>query len=132
MNPKIKKLWTDALRSGDYLQGKQKLNFDGRFCCLGVLCDLAVKDGAIPAGHVHGDGVVSYAGHHNRLPPEVICWAGLEARVREEGSGSWDWEIDGSTVPLDLLAPTPRESLATVNDGGALFSEIADIIEEHL
>jgi hypothetical protein len=46
MNPKLKQKWVTALRSGDYKQGKGKLcslanNGIERFCCLGVLCDVA-------------------------------------------------------------------------------------------
>lgn len=32
--------WTDALRSGEYKQGTGVLCFQGRFCCMGVLCDI--------------------------------------------------------------------------------------------
>lgn len=46
----VYQLWLDALRSGKYRQGQGQLrqtdgNGHNRFCCLGVLCDLAVKDG---------------------------------------------------------------------------------------
>jgi hypothetical protein len=48
MNTKQKKIdlmkrWIAALRSGEYKQGKGQLIKDGRYCCLGVLCDV-VKD----------------------------------------------------------------------------------------
>ena len=39
------KLWVKALRSGEYKQTKDSLKNRGGFCCLGVLCDLAAKDG---------------------------------------------------------------------------------------
>lgn len=32
--------WTNALRSGKYLQGRSRLQFDNRFCCLGVACKI--------------------------------------------------------------------------------------------
>lgn len=40
-------LWIKALRSGDYEQtdGQLKNEYSNSFCCLGVLCDLAAKDG---------------------------------------------------------------------------------------
>lgn len=47
MNPEVKALWIEALRSGKYQQGQGALRriSDGggpdQFCCLGVLCDLA-------------------------------------------------------------------------------------------
>lgn len=51
--PKIKfrtprqvyKLWIKALRSGEYKQTRCTLKDNKGFCCLGVLCDLAAKDG---------------------------------------------------------------------------------------
>ena len=42
MKPAIKKLWLDALRSGEYEQCKGKLHDGEGFCCLGVLYDVAV------------------------------------------------------------------------------------------
>jgi hypothetical protein len=45
MKKDIAKLWTKALRSGKYKQGKHTLrNHDNSFCCLGVLCDLYNKE----------------------------------------------------------------------------------------
>ena len=54
MNQKIKERWVKALRSGKYKQGKGWLRKSSgpkkksEFCCLGVLCDLAVKSKIIP------------------------------------------------------------------------------------
>lgn len=47
MNPRIKKLWVDALRSGEYNQctGVLKSTVQpNSFCCLGVLCDVYGKN----------------------------------------------------------------------------------------
>ena len=33
--------WVPALRSGDYVQGVDRLKENGKYCCLGVACDLA-------------------------------------------------------------------------------------------
>lgn len=41
MNKKWKAKWVKALRSGDYKQGAGWLWRRGRFCCLGVLRDIA-------------------------------------------------------------------------------------------
>ena len=32
--------WVEALRSGKYKQGRQYLNQDGKYCCLGVACEV--------------------------------------------------------------------------------------------
>ena len=44
MNPEVKKKWTSALRNGEYTQARNALTTDGSFCCLGVLCDLYIKE----------------------------------------------------------------------------------------
>ena len=47
MDNVYKALWIKALRSGDYLQGRDQLYIKARyeipvqFCCLGVLCEVA-------------------------------------------------------------------------------------------
>lgn len=51
MKKEIKDRWITALLSGDYLQGTSFLhrNVKGQefYCCLGVLSDLAFKDGLV-------------------------------------------------------------------------------------
>ena len=44
LTSKQKKAWVDALRSGKYEQGKEILKRDGKYCCLGVLCDILCYD----------------------------------------------------------------------------------------
>lgn len=45
MNERIKQLWIEALRSNNYKQGKQGLrNTNNEYCCLGVLCDILIKE----------------------------------------------------------------------------------------
>ena len=56
MNKEVKKKWVDALRSGEYAQGRSSLRDHDEYCCLGVLCELAVKEGVIPAP-TYSDGV---------------------------------------------------------------------------
>jgi hypothetical protein len=45
MNPDKKKMWIDALLSGEYKQGRGALKYKNGYCCYGVLCDVAIKDG---------------------------------------------------------------------------------------
>lgn len=40
MVKEYKKKWIEALRSGNYKQGKFALKRDNRYCCLGVLCNI--------------------------------------------------------------------------------------------
>ena len=39
-----RQLWIDALRSGDYEQTRETLCEDGRYCCLGVACEVAIQN----------------------------------------------------------------------------------------
>jgi hypothetical protein len=66
LNPVAKK-WVKALRSGKYSQAKGQLKTTEGYCCLGVLCDLAVKAGVLK---------VFPTGRGN-LPLNVKRWAGL-------------------------------------------------------
>ena len=74
MNKLIKKLWLEALRSGEYKQGQDKLKRnDNSFCCLGVLCDLHRKE----TQGKDWDNSNCYYGEDNYLPPSVQDWAEL-------------------------------------------------------
>jgi|ERR1044071_4550800 hypothetical protein len=133
MNPEIKQRWVDALRSGEYHQTDGMLfqydpgldaPYTESFCCLGVLCELAVEDGVVERAYIYPKdrdqsvGYIATGGkpdEHTQfdiLPRVVADWAGL----------------DGDTIP------TPsgyEDSLITMNDDFKLsFQKIADIIEE--
>ena len=119
MNKRVKGMWLDALRSGDYEQGTDALHRSGRFCCLGVLCELAHREGVVERyGGTRSGEEYRYgrSGETGTLPPEVREWAGLDRRnPRVVPPGGWDtW------------------TLAGLNDDGASFDEIADVIEEQL
>jgi len=75
MNPEIKQAWIDALTSGEYEQGKGSLlDNEGHYCCLGVLCDLALQEGVC-------DEVTGA-----RLSSKVSRWSDL---------ASWSPMVDG-------------------------------------
>ena len=136
MNQGIRTQWADALRSGDYAQATGVLtrvsgvNGKKSHCCLGVLCELAVAAGVltrddekinmfdtkddVAASAIGYDGQISY------LPSSVVEWAGLD-----EDNPTITGEYNGHTSYHYL-------KLASINDGGAPFSEIADLIEKHL
>ncbi len=117
MNAAVKGKWLDALRGGKYKQGRYALRntvFGGQdtFCCLGVLCELAVEAGVIDAPAL--DGGWWYAGGEAAiLPRKVMNWAGLVSQ-----SGLYSTKND-------------EECLASDNDNGMTFEEIAKIIEKH-
>lgn len=111
MNPDVKAKWLDALRSGRYEQGTGWLHYEEdhthKFCCLGVLCELAVAEGIIPPGGPDST-VWDYDGRDCYLPPVVAEWADIDSTGRIKGY-----------------------SLADMNDEGSSFAEIADVIEQH-
>lgn len=137
-DPKVMKSWVEALRSGDHTQGYRTLNRirplgdpEDEYsnviglCCLGVLCEVAVKAGVIPAGvNAHGSMRYGAAGQGSFLPEEVMEWAGLAdvnpwVEVIRVRPGTDD----------EMYAATAR--LADLNDEErASFEEIADIIED--
>ena len=123
MNERIKKIWIDALESGDYAQAEGTLRRDDTFCCLGVLCDLFSKEQDEPwvvendsENHEERyDGYDapywSYYQQSDVLPTEVRDWAGL---------------ANSNPICLD------NDNLADLNDRGTSFEEIADVIREEL
>lgn len=121
--PVIEK-WVEALESGNYSQGSgylSKKNAFGKqvYCCLGVLCDLAVKEGVIPEPSQHPDdaSVRIYNLWSASLPPEVRDWAGMS---------------DGNPY-VDLPDPDlPSASLAFLNDTSRYdFNSIAALIRHN-
>ena len=116
MNAQIKAAWIAALRSGEYKQGQGRLRFGDEFCCLGVLCDLAFKQGL---GKWEGFAFKSNGFHlvATVLPPPIADWAGLEQidpTINKQGISIYN---DGSAS--DNIDPRP-------------FSEIAALIEKYL
>lgn len=114
MKAKLKKKWIDTLRGeGDYIydQGRAYLcaekGSEHRYCCLGVLLDIAVLDGLITprvARHPAVDGAYSWDGNYRLPSTELLDALGLAASA--------------------ALALTRR------NDDGVAFAVLADYVEE--
>lgn len=115
MNQEVKEIWVKALRSGKYIQGKERLrNVTDNYCCLGVLCDLhrEMTDSSIWTRSLSGDFLYGNDGAKSStvLPGIVMNWAGLNDENPE----------------ITIMGTT----LAHMNDDGVSFEEIADIIEQ--
>lgn len=134
MNSQIKQKWVDALRSGKYPQDTGVLRSTVGYCCLGVLCDLYRQEHNIQ-WDVHrynsnlGDHYdipenevtkidlsdeFHFDGELELLPDKVKLWAGLNDRNPYV-------HIDDDVV----------NQLTELNDNGASFNEIADLIENY-
>jgi hypothetical protein len=124
MNADIRAKWTAALRSGEYQQGltalRQYADVNGRlteqqeYCCLGVLCDLAEKEGVTSGTYDAEHNWWSYDGRNDYLPESVREWAGLDTPSPE--------------VPLPH--ETTLVMLAELNDDDRWsFAQIADAID---
>ena len=133
MNGDIKDLWIDALLSGEYQQGTGQLHTqetDGTdyFCCLGVLTDLAIKNGVPLEIEVQsadtGERRIAYNGCYEYLPRAVAEWAGVPTQ------GSYKIARSGGNG-VDLPALEWTQSLAELNDQGFSFESIAEEIKEY-
>jgi hypothetical protein len=109
------KKWVEALRSRKFKQTYYKLSDGEKYCCLGVLCELAVEDGIIKK-RFQDEEVVYYGKGKNYvealLPNLVQKWAGLS-------TSDGDFKISGRDKSLTFLNDLDKKS----------FSEIATVIE---
>jgi hypothetical protein len=116
MKEEIKAQWVAALRSGRYEQTQGRLQRDGSFCCMGVLCELAVEAGVIPSPV---------------FVPPISGGSEVAAYGRSELTGSppaevWDWSGFEALGVVDELA---MELMARNDELDQSFEEIADYIE---
>lgn len=108
-------LWIAALKSGDWEQGRQYLCKDGQYCCLGVVCEIYIREGIGELEvSVNTRGIKEYRDTKNEvtmksgLPNMVADWLGVK--------GMFGLTTDG-------------RSLTIHNDDGKSFVEIANLVE---
>lgn len=117
MRKEIAEKWVAALRSGEYEQTAGYLQTEYGHCCLGVLCDLHMRETGHGEWRPPGSGYSLYKKSHRYLdnlgrdgecipPPGVREWADIEED------------------PCVLAG-----SLVDLNDNGFSFAELADLIE---
>ena len=132
MNPEVKQKWIDALRSGDYEQGSEKLRTPNGYCCLGVLCDLYAQehdtqwefrgyDENADETNPHPMDYWYFGDQSEFLPESVMNWAGLKThnpsvRVDVEDNDEDNWYF--------------QDEIANVNDSGYTFMDLSKIIQE--
>lgn len=111
LNIEVRHRWIAALRSDKYKQARGRLRTsDGGYCCLGVLCHLAINENII------NEDAVKWNANY---PPEAVAtWLGVPPAF--------------STLAGDDLAPSDHlfARAASWNDYERLtFAEIADDLE---
>lgn len=137
MNPEVKNRWVAALRSGNYNQGSGALrDINNGFCCLGVLCDLAVQDGIIP-GPTRGDMKYRYDGNTEYPTSAVVVWADLPtenpAVLHMIPNDNEYYDYDEDEYEEEWPSEVEVEcTLAEINDDHYTFGYIADLIEAQL
>ena len=119
MNKTLIKRWVRALRSGDYIQGKGYLctsnansNANTKYCCLGVLADVAL-DAYWELAHTDSKSI----------------WALNMGQVDDDGIGCRDGLLPGKALQALGLSHDAQCHLARCNDRGDSFDKIADWIE---
>ena len=117
MDPEVKAKWVAALRSGDYRQAKGQLYDGNGYCCLGVLCEVLGQEKRFVEDEDNwffGSGADMQA----YILPNKVCK--LADLMDADGILKVDPLISGS-------------ALSYLNDSKGLdFTEIADLIEQHL
>ena len=121
MNKDIAMKWADALESGEYPQIKSFLHTADGYCCLGVLCELSgfaswkeedipwLDQAGLPIRFKYPDGTGLTSKYS--LPYNVMEWSGVRTS-------------SGEVLSED-------NTLASLNDKGKTFTEIAQIIREN-
>lgn len=128
------------LRSGQYKQGRSALRLRGvngypdTYCCLGVLCEMAVENGAATRSPADPDDSTYWYGYGEGgdtsniyLPNGVVDWAGIVSDIEKESSmDDYYYEQKG------YFGESKFDSLAVMNDDGKTFPEIADWMEANV
>lgn len=112
----IKTMWLEALRSGKYRQAQGRLQRQTEngigFCCLGVLCDLEVK--RTPSSFWEQTQSTSEIVYSFKTDPSDYGISGF---------------LDYATIKRLDMTELFQNKVADMNDAGASFADIADVIE---
>ena len=134
MKQEVKDQWVAALKSGQYVKAKGNLKKGSTyFCCLGVLCDLASKNGV---GEWMGNTFVAGSETQDAvLPFEVVEWAGLPTKKEGTSANSpalgSNPDISPRKMPNSGGYSFLLSSLAELNDYTDLsLPEIGEVIEK--
>ena len=106
MNRKFKRLWLEALRSGEYTKGKKRLRAGNNFCVLGVAADLLTET-------------------------SDYVWEGNTLIHKDENTG-WEGVLPGPLGAQIKLSETQQARLIIINDETDTFDKAIKYIKEKL
>jgi hypothetical protein len=126
------RLFVAALRSGEYEQGRGALQRalpfgEQRFCCLGVACEVAIREGVpVTVTSMMGDGHKGYIQYDNTgswLPASVQGWYGFDASQPYvlDDAGEWVGVIelnDGLCKKFPYIADAFERTYLEGDDDG--------------
>jgi len=118
MKREVANIWVTALRSGKYKQGMGYLNKNNKFCCLGVLCEIA------PANELQ---------IHKQLNLDYMTYSAGGNKINKVGRFPPVAILKWANISLDYRTYIPEldKKLWQLNDTGYTFDQIADIIEKY-
>ena len=117
--------WVNALRNGNFQQGKNFLNRDNEFCCLGVLCEVA----GIEKKESLDNLGFTYYGNDTYLSKKIQGIVGFKDDEGKIRFSSYD--VEYMKKNFNIIINENFYSLAYLNDAGVPFDHIADIIEKY-
>ena len=131
MNQEFKKEWVAALRSGEFIQGKNALCADGKYCCLGVACELLHRKGLTPKRVSKTSENITYYGtlESSALLPEDVQQS---MKIMEKSPLVFIPEDQKSIDSMPTYYLGKHINVAALNDNGVSFKDIADLIESSL
>ena len=121
MNTDFLLKWENELRSGKYEQGQGYLSKDGKYCCLGVLCEMLVSEGLLEKFEEKDSIKYGRAKDDKMLPAEALNLVGISGFGR----------FDSTKLSEEIRYLTKEhEYLDNLNDIVKLnFKQIADVID---
>src|SRR5690606_23625460 len=112
------------------VQGDWKTDKPG-LCCLGVLCELAAKEGHVQKRET--DNGYLYDGEADELPPSVMDWAGLTEANPEVEYEMTPEEFEAAEFDPSYDSAFRWSSLAELNDSFRFdFKRIAGVIRANM
>lgn len=111
--------WVEALRSGRYKQSMRELRNVRGYCCLGVLCEIS------GLGEWRENNVNNYLHAFDFLNATTILPEQVQELVEMKNPNGEIMDSANTNTRYD-----ENVCLATMNDRGSSFEDIAKVIEE--